>query len=101
MTPRVIVPTYNEHDSIGPVTLDTEQGLEPVRGLKDVEAGVPKGLHEHLSDIRVVVRNQHSHENPLLDLPARLGRRGPSPATACSARYRPAPRLKSRTRRGP
>jgi hypothetical protein len=54
-----------EHDRVRPVALDAQQSLEPVRRLQDVEAGVPKGLDEHLSDIRVVVCNQHSHEYPL------------------------------------
>ena len=80
-----------EHDGVGPVALDAQQGLEPIRRLEDVEAGVPKGLDEHLPDIRVVVRNQHPHEFPSLCLPAR---------TATRRRSRPAPTLRSRTRPG-
>src|SRR2546428_13180077 len=95
-----------EHDGVGTVPLDAEQGLEPVRRLQDLEAGVSKGLDEHLPDIRVVVRNQHPHESSLhvywrASAGAAPAPRPPAAGTGTNRRSRSAPMLTSRTRRGP
>src|SRR2546428_6500766 len=94
-----------EHDGVGTVPLDAEQGLEPVRRLQDLEAGGSKGLDEHLPDIRVVVRNQHPHESSLhvywrASAGGAPAPRPPAAGTATSRRSPPAPMLTSTRRRG-
>ena len=65
-----------EHDGVGPVPLDAQQGLEPVRRLEDVEAGDAEGLD----------RAPPGH---------------PRSSSTISTRMRSPSEVTSRTRRGP